>query len=1001
VTIIEPRVIDKDRILAMNDAFRILHRTIFVIMLWSVLMVLPLQVAAIDQGKVDFNRDIKPILSNNCFACHGPDEKERKAKLRLDTRVGAIADLDGYSAVAPGKPDDSELIIRITSDDPKEVMPPPKHGRSLSKADSQMLSRWIAQGAKYDKHWSYVKPVRPSLPKVKNTRWPANAIDTFILARLEAMGLTPEQPADRYALIRRLSLDLTGLPPTIKEVDDFVNDKRPDAYDHLVETILAKSTYGEHFANFWLDLARYADSAGYADDPKRTIWAYRDYVVKSFNDNKPFNLFTIEQLAGDMLASPTQEQLVATAFHRNTLTNNEGGTSDEEFRNVAIVDRTNTTMQVWMGTTMACAQCHTHKYDPITNEEYFRFFALLNNTADADRRNESPTISVMASDDKGRYKALAAQIAEVEKQIAAKTREVKKKQGKWEADVLAAENQETKARFVRVQILNRAEYLSLAEVQVFSGGKNVAVKKRATQSSNYSGGGAAGLGVDGNTNGDFSKAKSTTHTEMQDNPWWMVDLGKSFSIEKIVIWNRTQGGEGISGRLRGFRVEALDDSKKTVWREDVKQSFPVKKAFATGTLPADLLATVKLPASKRNKSQAAKLTEYFIASTGELLPLNAKVVEIKGQLKSNKPLTTVPVLQELPKGKGRKTHIQIRGNYLVNDREVTGGLPAVFHAPPKGAAMNRLTLAKWIVSDDNPLTARVAVNRYWESVFGTGIVATSEEFGSQGELPSHPALLDWLAVEFVKSGWDAKHLLRLIVKSNAYRQSSLVTAAKQEADPFNRYLSRGPRVRASAEVIRDQALFVSGLLSMKIGGAPVQPPRPKLGLRAAFGGSTDWNDSKGADRYRRGLYTEWRRSMPYPSMATFDKPSREVCISKRSRTNTPLQALVTLNDPVFIEAAQALGRRVVTDLPKGSIEDRVAYAFRLCLARNPKSAELNKLVALHAKLTTRFAKDPANAMTLATVPLGALPKSADVTDAAAWTVVSNVLLNLDEMFLKR
>jgi mono/diheme cytochrome c family protein len=745
---------------------------------------------------VDFNRDVRPILSNNCFACHGPDEKVRKGDLRLDTRDGAIA-----NAIVPGKPEASSFIERIKATD-ESAMPPVKTGKKLTAKEVEILTQWVKQSAPYAVHWAYAKPVKPPVPKGAT-----HPIDAFILERLAKEKLKPAPEADKHTLIRRVALDLTGLPPTPAEVEEFLKDTSPTAYEKLVDRLLAKPAYGEHQARAWLDLARYADSAGYADDPARTIWKYRDYVIESFNKNKPFDQFTIEQLAGDLLPNPTTEQLVATAFHRNTMTNSEGGTNDEEFRNVAIVDRVNTTYMVWMGTSMMCSQCHNHKYDPFTQKEYFQSFAVFNNTADADRNDESPTLPFWAD-------------------------------------------------------------------------------------------------------GQLEKKK-----QLEDE------------------------------------IKALEEKLKGKKPEDNK-------------LDRDRLA-------------------MFKKQLGEL-----------------KPTTTVPIFKELPAGQRRKTRLQFRGNFMDLGDEVTEGVPAALHAMSKTAAPpSRLDFAKWIVSPENPLTARVIANRYWEQIFGTGLVRTSEEFGAQGELPSHPELLDWLAVD-LQSNWDVKRFLKLLVTSSTYKQSAKVTPEQFERDPENRLLARGPRVRLSAEMVRDQALFVSGLLSPKMLGPSVRPVQPNLGVNAAFGGSIDWAPSTGEDKFRRGIYTQWRRSNPYPSMSTFDAPNRDTCIVRRARTNTPLQALVTMNDPVYIEAAQALARRLMKDGGK-TTEERAAFAVKLALVRPATDAEVKRLVRLFEESKAKYAKDAAKATAFATNPLGPLPKDLDAADAAAWTVVSSVLLNLDEMFMKR
>ncbi len=777
--------------------------------LFGILLAAP-QATAQAPAKIDFNRDVRPILSDKCFACHGPDEKVRKGDLRLDTRAGAIA-----NAVVPGKPEASTLIERIATKEPESLMPPAKTGKKLTAREVEILTQWVKESAPYAVHWAYAKPVRPAVPSSLAPAWNAwtrNPIDSFVLERLQKEHLLPSSEADKYSLIRRVALDLTGLPPTPAEVDAFLKDATPDAYEKLVDRLLAKPAFGEHQARLWLDLARYADSAGYADDPARTIWKYRDYVIESFNKNKPFDTFTIEQLAGDLLPNPTNEQLVATAFHRNTMTNSEGGTVDEEFRNVAVVDRVNTTFTVWMGTSITCSQCHNHKFDPISQKEYFQVFAFFNNTADADRADETPVLPFWSPEQDVKKQQLQASIAELE------------------------------------------------------------VKLKAKQ----------------------------------------------------------------LGWLSQARIGAL------------------KKVLA-----------------------------------------------------DTKPLTTVPILKELPADQRRKTHLQFRGNYLDLGDEVTEGVPAAFPPlTPPTSGRSRLDFAKWIVSPENPLTARVVANRFWEQLFGTGIVRTSEEFGAQGEQPTHPELLDWLATELASpprergGAWDVKRFLKLLVTSAAYRQSAKVSPELFERDPENRLFARGPRVRLSAEMVRDQALFVSGLLSPKMLGPSVRPVQPNLGVSAAFGGSIDWTTSTGDDRFRRGIYTQWRRSNPYPSMSTFDAPNRDTCIVRRARTNTPLQALVTMNDPVYVEAAQGLARRAIKDGGK-TTEEKIAFAVKLALVRPATDAEVKRLVKLFDESKAKFAKDPAKATQFATVPLGPLPMGTDAADAAAWTVVSSVLLNLDEMFMKR
>jgi mono/diheme cytochrome c family protein len=749
--------------------------------------------------KIDFAREVLPILSTNCFACHGPDEHSRQGKLRLDTRAGALAKAaSGRAAVLPGKAAVSHLMERVTASGALK-MPPAASGKKLSARDIDILRRWVAQGAEYKEHWSFVAPKRAALPAVRNAARAKNPIDRFVLARLEAEGLTPNPPADRHTLIRRVSLDLTGLPPTPAEVDGFLADKSPDAYEKVVDRLLASPAYGEKWARMWMDLGRYADSAGYGSDPLRpNLWPWRDWVIGALNRNLPYDQFTTEMLAGDLLPNATREQVIATGFHRNTMTNTEGGTDDEEFRTAAIKDRANTTAQVWMGLTMGCAQCHTHKYDPISQKEYYAFYALFNQTEDSDRGDEYPTLPLPTAEETRRMDALKAEIA------------------------------------------------------------------------------------------------------------------------------------------------ALEQTPDT----------PERK-----------------PALEKKRKELA-----------EVRPV------------------ALPVLRELPPEKRRKTRVLTVGNFLNPAEEVQAALPAAFHPAPADAPLNRLGVARWLVSPKNPLTARVAVNRYWAQLFGTGLVETEEDFGSQGALPTHPELLDWLALEFQspKSGrpWDVKALLKRIVTTETYKQSSRVTPAHLEKDPRNRLLARYPRRRLDAETVRDQALALSGLLSRKIGGPSVYPPQPDGLWRAAFNGERTWPTSKGEDRYRRGLYTFWRRTVPYPSMQTFDAPSREICTVRRIHTNTPLQALVTLNDPAYLEMAQALGRRITRE-GGATPEDRVRFALRLVTMHPARPEQVRALTALYNQELVHYRANADAAKKLATEPLGPLPEGTDAAEQAAWTVVANVLLNLD------
>lgn len=1140
------------------------------------------QAATAEEKTIDFNRDIRPILSNACFRCHGPDAEERKGGtrssggLRLDVRDDAMADIGGYAAIVPGDHGTSELIKRIITTDADEIMPPPEGGKPLTEPQIALLKRWIDEGAHYAKHWAYVPPAETTPPVISQQEWARNAIDHFVHKQLETEGLSPMPEADRYALIRRVALDLTGLPPTPQEVEAFVNDQSNNAYETMVDSMLQKESFGEHWARNWLDLARYADSAGYADDPERTIWAYRDYVIKSFNDNKPFDQFTIEQLAGDLLPEPTQEQLIATAFHRNTQTNNEGGTSDEEFRNVAVIDRVNTTLAVWMGTTMACAQCHTHKYDPITHKEYFEVFAIFNSSADADRRDESPLIDVSTPEFEKQKAARVQKVSQLRKKLKQPSAEQQRAFEEWqrtalgdqpdwkalqpksmkaesgatmtvlddlsvlisgtqaeidtytitapasagnltafriealpdpslgggngpgrngnfvlnEFEILEAQTspRPVSGRFVRIDLKGKGKMIHLAEVEVLSGNENLARRGKATQSSTYAQG-AAARAIDGDTDGNYSN-ESVSHTAAnQSDPWWEVDLGQESPIDRIAIWNRTDNA--LASRLDGFSLTILSAERKPLWTNtyskapdesvtvaldgsrqillqnatatfsqkdfgvelaingdpggrsgwavggqtgkkhaavfetvtptssdpDTTLTFTLKQTYgehalgrfrisATAAplpvreLPTSIVALLKKPAGARTADDTSRLYDYFAQTDPTLQALHQQIAGLEKEISEMKPPTTVPVMRELPASKRRKSHIHIRGNYLVKGEEVKPGLPSKLHTTDKiEGEPNRLTLAQWLLDPDNPLTARVTVNRLWESIFGIGLVRTSEEFGSQGEPPTHPELLDWMARELIRSNWNTKEFLKMLVMSATYRQSSKVSPEMARLDPENQLLARGPRFRISAEMVRDQTLFAAGLLSSKLYGPPVRPPQPESGLSAAFGGGIDWKTSSGEDKYRRGIYTTWRRSNPYPSMTTFDAPTREVCIIRRDRTNTPLQALVTLNDPVYMEAAQALARRLLA--MEKPVDETIDAAYMICLSRHATDDEKSSIKKLLKRMRKRLESSPGQAKDLATVPLGPAPDGADMTELAAWSVASNVLLNLDEFFLKR
>jgi hypothetical protein len=991
---------------------------------------------------IDFNRDIRSLLSNRCFHCHGPDEAERQGGgrdgLRLDTVDGAIEDLGGYAAIAPGDPSQSALIERITSNDPDLVMPPPSMGKPLSSQEIATFRQWIAEGATYATHWSYAVPQRPAVPTVKDPSWPRQPIDSFVLARLDREGLTPQPMAQRAALLRRVAVDLTGLPPPRPLLDRFLADPSDDAYSRAVDALLLSSGYGEHWARMWLDQARYADSAGYADDPPRTIWAYRDWVIDAINDNMPFDQFTIEQLAGDLLPNPSPSQQVATAFHRNTMTNNEGGTNDEEFRNAAIVDRVNTTYAVWMGTTMACAQCHTHKFDPISQREYFESFAIFNNTADADLRDEEPLIKRYSETQLADQQSLRQQLADVDAQLQSQSSALAQAQQQWEQSLessdrwnvlpiaSAASNTGVELKtesdgsvrslnsgrgdkttvvlsIVQPRLIHAIRLEALADASLpgrgpgWGGGNFVITHIEATlldpaieqrQTIDWS------RAVADFEQADFSAAAAIAATANPATGWAISpQMGQDHALV-LVLKSPIEAKAGQSLQLIVEQRSNWDQHTLGRFRLSVTDT---ESAIDQAMIPTSILQIVRTPPESRTSEQKEALAKHYMAIAPQMQSLQSKRLALQQSLQSIKPLTTVPVMAERSPSQRRQTHVQLRGNWQALGDQVGPSAPTAFH--PSGTPIeDRLAFAQWLVSRENPLTARVAVNRIWEQLFGTGLVATAEEFGSQGDAPSHPELLDWLAVEYLESGWDTKRLIKRIVTSATYMQSSRVTPVAYSLDPDNRLLARGPRFRLPAETVRDQALSIAGLLSGKLHGPPVKPMQPEMGLTAAFGGNIDWQTSSGEDRYRRAIYTTWRRSNPYPSMAAFDAPTREVCLLRRTRTNTPLQALVTLNDPVYLEAAQALARRIIAI--DGDVPRRAAWGLQACLGRTASETETEALVTLFHQALTAIGDDRSRAEALATQPLGPAPEGADLQQLAAWTIVCNALLNLDELVMK-
>lgn len=944
---------------------------------------------------VRFGRDVLPILSTNCYACHGPDEHERKANLRFDLEADAKAEHAGGVTIVPGKPDESTLIARITSGDPDVLMPPPDSHKNLKPEQIDTLRRWVAEGAKWGRHWSFEPVERPDI-KVNTDQSP---IDVFVSSTLAARKLELRPAAAPHQLARRLSLDLTGLPPGVEVADQFAANPSDAACEKMIDELLASPRFGEHWARMWMDLARYADTKGYEKDLGRTVWPYRDWLIKAINADMPLDQMTREQLAGDLLPNPTNEQLIATAFHRNTMSNDEGGTDDEEFRTIAVKDRVDTTLQVWMGLTAGCAKCHTHKYDPISQAEYYGLYSILNQTQDADRPDDSPTLEFLDALSAENRNRLAAKIDSLKAQL-----EV--------ADEAAAKQDDSQWTYGDVTESSSANGATL----VVRGDRSVFAKGTSPAEDVYSitmtikAGRYTVLRIEALTE-KFADGQLGVGRNPRDPNFVLSE----FEVELV------NGAESKSLKLANPRADfeqggwpvtaALDGDTKTGWAVSPRQREG-HWALLEFAEPLELAADTNLKFTLRQHyGDSLTLRRFRISATGqdaasvklpEASPEQRRLIDeiaaANAELENvNKSIPKVPVLRAVADDKLRATHIHRRGNFLDPGEEVPAGVPAAFHKLPEGSQINRLALAEWVMSPANTLTPRVWANRIWARVFGIGIVETEEDFGALGASPTHPELLDWLAVEYRDNGWSLKKLLKAIVMSRTYRQSSEITPELRELDPRNQLLSRGARFRLSAETVRDESLAVAGLLSEKMGGLPVMPPQPDGLWRSTYNGQK-WINAEGEDRFRRALYTYLKRTTPYPSMTTFDGGSGEVCQIRRIRTNTPLQALVTLNDPVYLEAAGALAQKMA--MTKGGPVEKASAGLRLALIRPLRDGETRPLIALQQDVQTAFgddAKSPAEFIvsTRATRP-------DDMTDAefASWIVVANTILNLDEFLTK-
>ena len=1030
-------------------------------------------------GKVDFLREVRPILSDNCFACHGPDAGTRMAEVRFDTKEGAFAKGPNGPLIVPGDAKASRLFIRVAHEKAAMKMPPAASGKTLTAAQVETLRKWIDEGAEWATHWSYAAPRRPELPAVSDEKWARNPIDRFVLARLDREGLKPRPEARKETLVRRVTLDLTGLPPTPEEVQAFVQDTRPGAYERLVDRLLASPHFGERMAMMWLDLARYADTHGYHIDSHRDMHHWREWVIGAFNRNLPFDEFTVWQIAGDLLPGATREQRLATGFNRNHMINFEGGAIPEEYLVEYVVDRVETTSTVWMGMTMGCARCHDHKYDPVKQKEFYEFFAFFNNVAekglDGRSGNAEPLLRLSTDQQEALWDEVTRALARREEQLSEKNMaplvekwermekprlQAAPREGlEWHLDmdghladvsgnyqhgrVLRGEVTFAEGPVMRSAVFSgesQAEYAPAEfAARVFDARKPWTVafwfRTGASPESSFLEAGPGwrifqeksepigdlrrGVKIAAELGGLYVRTKDWVWTTAKEagSTWHHVAAvydgsggvklfidGAEAATEKRKdgMAGGPKGPLGTGDRALGQPYKGqLDDARiysRTLAASEIRQlavAEPVRAAFALE--PEKEFA-------KRMREHRLRILDYYLKNGAgpELARAQQDLEALRAQRdRLVKQIPTVMVMSELEKP--RETFVLGRGDYRNRTVKVEPGVPAMLPPLPKDAPRNRLGLARWLVSKEHPLTSRVAVNRFWQMLFGTGLVKTAEDFGSQGEAPSHPELLDWLAVEFIESGWDVKAMVKRIVMSAAYRQRSDAPEELVERDPENRLLARGPRFRMPAEMLRDQALAASGLLNAKIGGESVNPYQPPGVWEAISYGDVysaqHYEQDHGDKLYRRSMYTFWKRTAPPPALAAFDAPDREKCVARRARTNTPLQALVLMNDPQFVEAARALALRAWKEGGAG-VDGRLRRTFMLVTGRAPDAGEMRVLRELLRDQLAHYAARPKEAGELVTVGESAVPEEVNRTELAAWTMVASAVMNLDEAVTK-
>ena len=969
---------------------------------------------AAEVGTLHFDRDIRPILSDHCFACHGPDGGKRKAGLRLDTREGLFgAGKSGATVVVPGQPDASELFKRITATDPGELMPPPKTGKRLSAAQIALLRRWVEQGAPWSPGWAFTAPQLPKAPEVKLAAWPRHDLDRFVLAALEQRGGRPAPEAERVTLIRRLSYDLLGLPPTPEEVDAFVADTAPQAYERVVERLLASKHFGERMAQHWLDLARYADSDGYHDDYLREMHGYRDYVIAAFNRNLPFNQFTVEQLAGDLLPNPTEAQVIATAFHRLGPTTSENGADAEEYRLRYAAERVSTTATVWLGLSLACAECHDHKYDPLTARDFYRMFAFFDQVPGNPLANSANAEPILRLVPPGRAERLLAAEAEQVRTRAELLKLYYDLRSDWDR---AQSAWEQSLRDTKLAPLRLGDWRQAGPFPAAAKEEEVLPPERAQVDGDRA---AARLfkweTLPASVTNEVKLAAGADITYLQRDlvtPVSALVRCRLSTNATARVWLNEQlvhvsGREPESaGPVRLFSVRVPPGRHRLLVRV-TPTGGGGEIVFGVGESSAHRVRLENFKANVFNLPVVKRATNDLTAVRRVFRELHYPEIDValRASDAAQDRLTVAAAgtsrLRIMAEGTNRvPTHILMRGDFRQRGEVVTAAIPALFGSLPTDAPTNRLALARWLVARENPLTARVTVNRFWQMFFGPGLVKTAEDFGAQGEPPTHPELLDWLAVRFMDSGWDVKAVLRLMVTSATYRQASQIP---NSSDPENRWLARGPRFRLPAEFIRDTALAASGLLDRNRApeGRSVMPyqPGPDLWREFAFGESLKYVRDHDGELYRRGIYLFWKRSVLHPYLAVMDAPTRDVCTARRPVTNTPTQALALLNETLLVECARVLAQRL---LEAAELDDaaRLTRAFRLVLTRLPTESEAHVLLALHADSLRHYRADLAAAKQLVAVGNFPRPTKVDVAQHAAWLCVCNALLNLDETLTK-